>query len=241
MNLNATFINLGSRFNAMTLRERGMIAAAMLALLVLLWDQFLMNPLHARKQKLSQEIEEVQASVAVLTETIEGRAHDNPLTLAMEQKQSLTQSLAAVDAQLESASAGLIAPQRMLAALRDVLNSQQGLRLVSMRNFPVTSLTPPPVQPSQPNLSIDNRLSIEAKPHDNKTPVPIAATGPYVHSLELIVEGSYLDVMRYLQSVEALPWRFYWQVLELKTTEYPVNRVRVRLNTISMDKEWLGV
>jgi MSHA biogenesis protein MshJ len=96
-----------------------------------------------------------------------------------------------------------------------------------MRNFPVKSLAAP--------------AAVTAIASDKKTPEPVAATGPYVHSLELVVEGSYMDVMRYLQSVEALPWRFYWQVLELKTAEYPVNRVRVRLNTISMDKEWLGV
>jgi len=230
MSLNATFVNLGSRFNAMTLRERGMIAIAILALLILAWDQMLMNPLRMREQQLSQEVKEVQASLLLLTETIEGRAQDNPLSLAMEQRQTLTQSLAAVDAQLESASAGLIAPQRMLAALRDVLNGQQGLRLVSMRNFPVTSLVPPAEK------SDDTKAA-----QKSTTPPPVATAGPYVHSLELIVEGSYLDVMRYLQSVEALPWRFYWQVLELKTTEYPINRVRVRLNTISMDKEWLGV
>jgi len=111
----------------------------------------------------------------------------------------------------------------MLEALRDVLNKQQGLRLVSMRNLPVTSLATP---------------SGDTKAAESK---PVASGGPYVHSLELVVEGSYLDVLRYLQSVEALPWRFYWQVLELKTTEYPLNRVRVRLNTLSMDKEWLGV
>ncbi|HTE39516.1 MAG TPA: hypothetical protein VK629_01730, partial [Steroidobacteraceae bacterium] len=65
--------------------------------------------------------------------------------------------------------------------------------------------------------------------------------GPFIHPLEIVVEGNYLDVLRYLQSVESLPWRFYWQALELKQTEYPTNRVRIRLNTLSMDKEWLGV
>jgi MSHA biogenesis protein MshJ len=224
MSPSSTMINLGSRFNAMTLRERGMIAAVLLALLVLVWDQFLMSPLSVRKQSLAQEIEATQRSLATLTATIEGRANDNPLSLAMAQKRSLTESLAAVDAQLQSASAGLIAPQRMLEALRDVLNKQQGLRLVSMRNLPVTSLAAP---------------SSETNTSETKTRT--ASGGPYVHSLELVVEGSYLDVLRYLESVEALPWRFYWQVLELKTTEYPLNRVRVRLNTLSMDKEWLGV
>src|SRR5258705_398727 len=127
MNLNATLINLGSRFNAMSLRERAMISVALLALLVLVWDQFLMNPLRVR--------------------------------------------------------------------------------------IWVT----PPVDESKKAAGKDE-------------PPPIAKSGPYVHSLELIVEGNYLDVLRYLQTVEGLPWRFYWQVLELKTTEYPTNRVRIRLN-----------
>jgi MSHA biogenesis protein MshJ len=227
MNVNATMVNLGSRFNAMSLRERAMISLALLALLILIWDQFLMNPLRVRKQALSQEIETVQKSLSMLTQSIEGRANDNPMSVAMEQRKSLTESLAAVDAQLQSTSAGLIAPQRMLAALRDVLNDQQGLRLVSMRNMPVTSLLAPHVE-----------TTVGANASDAP---PLAKTGPYVHSLELVVEGSYLDVLRYLQSVEGLPWRFYWQVLELKTTEYPINRVRIRLNTLSMDKEWLGV
>jgi MSHA biogenesis protein MshJ len=227
MSVNATMINVGSRFNAMSLRERALISLALLALLILVWDQFLMNPLRMRRQVLSQEIEEVQKDLAMLTATIEGRANDNPLALAMGQKKSLVESLAAVDAQLQSTSAGLIAPQRMLAALRDVLNDQQGLRLISMRNLPVVSL----LTPAGETHTEANKI---------ETP-PIAKSGPYVHSLELIVEGNYLDVLRYLQTVEGLPWRFYWQVLELKTTEYPINRVRIRLNTLSMDKEWLGV
>jgi len=227
MSTSAILVNVTSRFNAMSLRERGMIAGALLAVFVLLWNQLLMNPLNAKRERLTQEIAEVQKSLAMLTDTIEGRVHDNPLTLAMEQKRSLAQSLVAVDKELQSASAGLIAPQRMLAALRDVLDSQQGLRLVSMRNLPVTSLVATAQSATTPATTLVSNT--------------VPTTGPYVHSLELIVEGSYLDVLRYLQSVEALPWRFYWQVLELKTTEYPVNRVRIRLNTLSMDKEWLGV
>jgi MSHA biogenesis protein MshJ len=230
MNARAVFVNATSRFNAMSLRERGMIAVAVLAVVVLLWDRFLMSPLQAKKEHLTQEIGEVHKNLALLTESIEGRSHDNPLTLAMEQRKSLTQSLAAVDKELQSASAGLIAPQRMLSALRDVLNNQQGLRLVSMRNLPVASLLPPAQQLDEAKASQEKRNA-----------APVAATGPYVHSLEIVVEGGYLDVLHYLQSVEALPWRFYWQVLELKTTEYPINHVRIRLNTLSMDKEWLGV
>lgn len=222
MNVENALLNLKTRFNAMSLRERAMVFAAVLAVGVLLWDQAMMNPLRTRQQRLTQELASTHDSLAMLTSTIEGRAQDNPFSIAMKQKQDITRSIEAVDQQLKSASAGLIPPDRMLEALRDVLERQSGLRLVSMRNFPVTSLVPP----SQPA-------------NGGKSATP--DQGPYVHSLEFVVEGGYLDVLSYLQKVEALPWRFYWQVLELKAAEYPLNRVRIRLNTLSMDKEWLGV
>jgi MSHA biogenesis protein MshJ len=221
MNVENALLNVKTRFNAMSLRERGMVAFSALAVVVLLWDQGLMNPLRARQQQLNQELAKTKEGLALLTSTIEGRAADNPFSVAMKQKSDLTQSIAAVDEQLKSESAGLIPPERMLEALRDVLERQGGLRLVSMRNLPVTSLVSPELSaPGQPAATVQ---------------------GPYVHSLEFVVDGGYLDVLRYLQKVEALEWRFYWQLLELKTAEYPLNRVRIRLNTLSMDKEWLGV
>jgi MSHA biogenesis protein MshJ len=62
-----------------------------------------------------------------------------------------------------------------------------------------------------------------------------------MHPVEIVVEGAYLDVLEYLRALESLEWRFYWKVLELKTTRYPINRVRIELSTLSMDKEWIGV
>jgi MSHA biogenesis protein MshJ len=228
MSTPSALINMQSRFNAMTLRERAMVAVAALALLVLLWDQLLMNPLRVKQAQLTQEIATTREALQLLNETIQGRANDNPLSKAMEQKAQLSQSLAAVDSELQSAAAGLIPPGRMVQAMRDVLNQQRDLRLVSLRNLPVTSLVPPPPT---------NQL-----PLAQKTAAPaVTGGGPFVHSVEIVVEGSYLEVLNYLQKVEALPWKFYWQVLELKAAEYPTSRVRVRLNTLSMDKEWWGV
>jgi len=219
MTLPPSYINASSRFNAMSLRERGLVALAVLALVVLAWDRMLMNPLREQKAHLNQETQEIEKSLRVLADSISGRAEDNPMAAARERQTELSRALTAVDAELESASAGLIPPPRMVDALRDVLDRQHGLRLVSVRNFPVTSLVPAPAD------SLGAQLM----------------QGPFIHPLEIVVEGNYLDVLRYLQSVESLPWRFYWQALELKQTEYPTNRVRIRLNTLSMDKEWLGV
>ena len=222
MQLPPSLVNLNVRFNAMSLRERALVGLALLAVLVLAWDRVLMHPLELRKQQLTAELSDTQKALATLSSSIEGRATNDPYLQAMQQQQNLQASLAAVDAQLQSASAGLIEPAHMLGAMRDMLDRQQGLRLVSLRNLPVSTLAPP----------------TESTP--GKSPVPVMS-GPYVHPVEMVIEGSYLDILRYLQSVESLQWRFYWQLLELESKEYPRNRVRLRLNTLSMDKEWLGV
>ena len=56
-----------------------------------------------------------------------------------------------------------------------------------------------------------------------------------------MLEGRYLDVLAYLEALEALPWHFYWRRLELTATSYPTNRVRVELGTVSMGSEWIDL
>lgn len=217
MSLATTYTNVSARFDAMAIRERGLIALAVLAVLVLLWDATLMRPLEQKEQALSQELETMQTSMAQLTAALTGESGGDPLSLGLLQQQSLRESLAAADAQLQNVAAGLIPPSRMVQALRDVLNRQSGLRLVSLKNLPARSIAP----------------SSDASRADSGA--------PFVHPIEMTLEGDYLTLLKYLQAVEALDWRFYWQSLELTTTEYPINRVRVQLNSLSMDRDWLGV
>ena len=123
----------------------------------------------------------------------------------------------------------------MVQVIHDVLSHQRGVTLISLQNKPVTSLIKPPRLPTTPPTRPMRELA------DGAAEPTTVASGPYVHPVELIVEGQYLDVLQYLRALEALPWRFNWKVLELKTTTYPLNRVRIEMSTLSMDKDWIGV
>ena len=72
-------------------------------------------------------------------------------------------------------------------------------------------------------------------------PHALVNEGPYVHSVDLVLQGRYLDVLAYLQALEGLPWHFYWQSLTLDATHYPTTRVTVRLGTVSMSREWIDL
>jgi MSHA biogenesis protein MshJ len=134
---------------------------------------------------------------------------------ALAEESQLKESLRTTDAQIATAAAGLLPPRKMIDVIHDVLKQHPGVVLVSLKNEPVAPLVPP--APGHPQ------------------------SAPYVHPVELIVEGSYLDILAYLRNLESLPWKLHWQSLELKTLAYPRNRVRIELNTVSMEKEWLGV
>ena len=55
------------------------------------------------------------------------------------------------------------------------------------------------------------------------------------------LEGSYLDLLAYLESIEQLPWRIFYSRLDLESLEHPTLRITLELNTLSLEQEWLGV
>ena len=166
-------------------------------------------------------------------QTLNDAALSDPSSQALAQEQQLREQLAAINAKLASTSAGLIPPERMVQVIQDVLARQRGVTLISLHNKPVTTLVQPPEQASTfvPTAASERAAADTAN----------IVAGPYVHPVELLIEGRYLDILAYLRALEALEWRFYWKLLELETTGYPTNRVRIELNTLSMDKDWIGV
>lgn len=220
MKLPDPIVNATAKFNALSLRERALVALGFLAIVVVAWDNMLMGPLQARESALTQEMHAMQDSMAALSGSMIGDAKD-PTSEALKQEQAVQAALATVDEKLASAASGLIAPERMIEVINDVLSRQRGVRLVSLRNKPVAALLTGPDESKPGSSAVDQ--------------------GPYIHPIELTIEGSYLDVLAYLKELESLPWRIYWKALEMQTIEHPTNRVRIELRTLSMDKAWIGV
>jgi len=204
-----------SRFDRMSLRERALVGVAGLAGVVMLWTVAMWDPIAARQQALADELSSLQQTMVTTAETLESSTQNDPATIALKKEEQLSKELTDINAQLASQSAGLIPPERMVRVIQDVLARQRGVTLISLHNKPVTTLA-------------------EAKPTSPEA-------GPYVHPVELVVEGRYLDILAYLHALEALDWRFYWKLLELETVRYPTNRVRLEINTLSMDKDWIGL
>jgi MSHA biogenesis protein MshJ len=258
---------VAGRFDRLSLRERALVVGAVLVAVVIGWNATVMDRLVARERALTGEVTTLQAQLEATSHATANLIEANPTTQALKRLEERQAALDQINARLASESAGLIPASQMVQVIRDVLSRQRGLVLVSLQNLPMTSLAPVVGEQPQPASGQTSAArstlvsTTEAAPEEAAatptpetapastvtatatatTPAPPADTGPYLHPVELVVEGNYLDIVTYLHALEALPWHFYWRVLELETRTYPRNRVRIELSTVSLEKEWIGV
>jgi MSHA biogenesis protein MshJ len=228
----ATLNGWMKRFDKLSLRERCVLSGALLIFVLMVWYSQFMEPLTNRQRAISTEVDSLQQEVNSAADTIQVNDGTDAQRLAAEKVSALEATLKQLNTQLDSAQTGLIAPERMKEVIHDVLSRQHGLKLVSLHNEAVHPL----IDPTTATPAAEGEAGTE-----QKNVAPAESTGPYVHPVELIVEGNYLDVLAYLRALESLPWHFYWKTLEIQTLKYPTNRVRLEICTLSMDKEWLGV
>lgn len=213
--ISATVAPLREKLDAFSVRERLLVLLTALVLMAALWHVLLMQPLQQRATQTRTELIELENRIAAANHNLE----EQILQLAgggNEQRTriaSLRRRIDEINATLGNHAAELIDPAEMAQVLEGVLKEQSRLTLVRIRN-----MTPD-------SLSADE--------------TPDAVTF-YRHGLEIEVEGSYAACIEYLNAIEALPWRLYWQVLELDVIDYPRNRIRIEVSTLSLDEEWIG-
>ena len=213
------------RLDALTLRERVIIFGAGVTLVYIAWQTLLMDPLAARAKSAQQHLTNVRQQAAVIDQIGTASSQD-PAVVAALRNRALGERLTALDREINSAAQGYIAPQRMNELLRSLLAEQHGLKLISLTNLPVESLSRP-----------------DGAKGDAKTDSTIAAgdRGPFLHPVEIVVEGDYASVVAYLRAVEGLPWRIHWRKLELAAGQYPVNRVTLVIGALSLSPDWMSV
>jgi MSHA biogenesis protein MshJ len=207
------------RVDALSLRERAMVLAAVLAVMFMGADAWLLQPQSLQHDKLKKELERTSAETRALESAIHGlsgqQRHD-PNAELQRQIEALKAEVARQDAQIGEKASGVVPPAEMPRLLEQALGGAEGLKLVSLK-----------AQPASPLASAVKGA-------------PAGAAGLYVHPVELVLEGGYLAALRYLEKLEAMPAGFYWDALQVQTLEYPQARISVRLHTLSQQAAWIG-
>ena len=212
---------LVERLDGFSLRERALVFGAGVALLYVAWQSLLMDPLTARAKVAEQHLADAHRQMT-MSEQIGAAAAHEPAVEAALRNGALAARLAALDSNLNSVAHGYVAPERMTELLRSLLAEQRGLTLVSLANLPVESLSLPSASKQAAAIPPDDR-------------------GPFLHPVEMVVEGDYGSVVVYLRALEAMPWRMHWQRGERTAGDYPVNRVRIVIGALSLSRYWMTV
>lgn len=234
---------LAARIDAMSLRERAMAFAIVALLLITLVDSLMLGPLlTAEKQKSQlikldqQQIAAMQAEIGII---VNGHAVD-PDALARARLRALKEQSEKLLSDLAGLQQSLVPPDKMATLLQDLLKRNKRLKLVSLRTLPVTLLS----EPISPARSIGETVMAAAGAaprQDQSKAQPVPGEVVYRHSVELVVQGSYVDIVDYLAQLEGMPWRLYWAKAKLNVEEHPKVSLKLTLFTLSMDKKWLNI
>ena len=210
-----------AKIDALTLRERIFIAAAVLAVAVGLWEALLGAPLAAREQRASLMVDNLTKRIEQMNESMAATAQgiNEGMPGNLERLKVLRDRLAETEESVRIFTTDLVDPAQMRFVLEDLIRQQSGLKLISMSNLDVQPL----VEEDEAEADASTRPNL------------------YRHGLMLIMEGPFLACLDYLRAVESLPWQLYWGRLELEARDYPLNRILIELHTLSLDEEWIGV
>lgn len=218
--------NWQQKIDSRVLRERVLIFLTLLTLVFLLWSLIIQNgldksadALEAQTKTLSDQRKTLEAQVASIA-AITSVDPDVPQKNAIAQ---ITAELAQLDAQLANLSQGLVSADQLPQILQDVLLKTRDLTLVQLQTLPAQEL--------------------QLKVLDQKAPgeAPDAGAGVFKHAVSLRVSGEYFQVIKFLQSLEQLPWRFYWEQLDYQVSEYPRANIELRVYTLSAEEGLFGV
>lgn len=215
-------------FNTRNSRERALILVMVLVVVWALLGSLLLDPMLAKKKRLTQEANQQQTQMQQLHAQIEnmlsaGRVDPDATTRI--RLAALSQKLEQSRAALQSVQQSLVPAEKMALLLEDVLTQNRNLKLVSLKTLPVSGVLEMPA---------------DTAPSKNEKKPPAGPT-IYKHGVEIAVSGSYAELTQYLDTMEKLPWRMIWSKAEMRVEEYPLVTLTITLYTLSMDKTWLSV
>jgi MSHA biogenesis protein MshJ len=228
------------KIDALSLRERVIIFAMASVILIALVHTTILEPQTAKQKQLSQRIKQDQSRIAGMQSQIQQKTTSplvDPNKANEARLEELKQQAAHMQAALRDMQNGLVSPDTMSALLEEILKKNQSLHLVSLKTLPATSLTE---QTNAAGRLVESALA-SIKNKSEIKPEGSVSGNVYKHGVEIVVQGGYLDIMNYLEQLEAMPWQLLWAKANLNVDEYPRSTLTLTLFTLSLDKKWLNL
>lgn len=209
-----------AKFDALSLRERALLALVVIVLLVFGGWHFYLQPATDRIKKTETENQRISADVNASIVAVNQIRKRIAAGVHREKEQRLLQlkaKLKQVEDDLKLKTVALINPEDMFNLMRQMIYRESGLKLLGLQRLEVR----PAIQPAENG--------------ENSDP------GIYRHVLEVKFSGSYADILKYIQRLELIDQKLLWDEIEIVSEEHPKIIVKLVISTLSTREEWVGV
>lgn len=230
------FSTFKNRLNDLSVKERIGITLAVSIVFYAIWDFTFMQPMAEKQALINSELDGKNQQIMTLSQQVQDLidSDQSPLYIKNRQRlESIISQLEQTDQKLLAITSSLISPDQMAKVLETVLTQSEGLTISRLEGL---GAKPFPERKQETELEQNNTSITEQK--------KIEVVEPHLawrHGLQVEFSGSYLDTLEYLQSLEKLHWKFYWDSVELNVDEYPNVNTVIKVYTLSLDKEWIDV
>lgn len=233
---------LAAKIDATSVRERVMGFGAGAALLLFLLYSLFLNPLFAKQKALTEAIAQQQQMIsgidAEILLKISGNTGD-PDAQERIRLERLKQETARLGNTLRTTQGGLVAPDRIVFLLERLLKQHARLRLVSLKTLPsgpVGGAATAPASAATAAAATTPGAAVNAVASVVKAP-PLL----YRHGVEVVLQGSYVDMVNYMEALEAMPAHVFWGKANLVVEHYPGASLSLTLYTLSLDDKWISL
>ncbi|WP_419813207.1 hypothetical protein [Bacterioplanoides sp.] len=205
-----------SYYQALSQREKWLTLATLNILLVFLFVLFLIEPSYQRGRLMQSEAEEhhgLNLKLEQQLQTLQSSPILDPNRDLRNDIEALLREHQEIENRIGRLTDALVSPEDMVTVLEQMLTQDKSLKLTSLATLPREQVT------------LENSEQ---------------GTYLYRHSIEIRMNATYSSVLAYLQRLDALPWRLYWQRLDYDVTEYPRGDLVLQVYTLSSREDLVG-
>jgi MSHA biogenesis protein MshJ len=220
------------KYLVITPREQYMVLFTGLIAIIFIIHTFFIDDNSTKIDKFEKQVAQItnanRSTKASITLLEDGLSKD-PNSALNKQISQYKERLKKVDVNLLQLTSDLISPIQMRHALMQLLKTQKG---VSLQSFQVIAAEPITLSNSTPTATVNGNKETDTVHQEMVL---------YRHAIKIKINGSYFQLRDYLEQLEALSWKFFWQEFNYQLKEYPVSELEIEMYSLSTKREFIGV
>ncbi|MDX2321282.1 MAG: glucose-6-phosphate isomerase [Moritella sp.] len=253
------WLTMNDKFNQLSMRERVLIVAGLAGAIIYIIFSFVLEPNYARHKQLTSQLsslEQQQRQYNFTIAELQQVLATDPNKVIKLRISRAENDLKQANGKLTDLTADLINSNQMALVLGDVLSRAKKVKLIAIESLPVTTITgnsnktaeeqQSQAKPKMANASgqeVNSAELIKSDAISSDINRVLESSGSevllYRHGLRITMTGAFFDIQAYLDAIEQLPKKFYWEVFDYQMQKYPTAEVVMEIYTLSINKEFI--